>query len=165
MQSIPLKRDAVISMFGTRAGNKLLQFLLNCCQTEPAITLSFNATCAGFDANGNPTYNVVISVTYNVSISGYTALNYYISTQPFTDATLPQQTGSIVIDSITAGVPVVVENMVENNASPGSYYVVLIDNRHNYSLPTIITYPTCPDSPTVSLSVNTATTDSTAPAN
>lgn len=153
MTSIPLKRDAVISMFGTRAGNKLLQFLINCCQTEPAITLTFNATCAGLDTNGNPTYNVVASATYNVNITGYTTLFGYFSNQPFpnwtniTPATINNlniNEGNLFVNNIVASIPCVLANIVVNNLNPGTYYGMVTDNRGNYATPVTITLPACP---------------------
>ena len=151
MEQIPLKRQAVLSIFGTKLGNKLLNSLNECCQ--PNITLSCTVSCAGFDSGGNPTYNLVASVTYSTSISGYTSLIGYVSNEPFpvwtnvtsnTLNTFNLNEGTIFVADIVAGVPCVMATLsTVDGISSGTYYVMVTDNRGNYASPITITFPTC----------------------
>jgi len=153
MKSMPLKRQAVLTLFGTYLGTKLLNFLSDCC-SEPNILLSYAATCAGYDSLGNPTYEVLASIIYNKSIPGYTAMTYYFSTQPFPNAPttiiLPPgippkttDTGTFIVGAITPGVPVFVEDITIGNTAPGIYYLMVTDNRGNYSAPVTVSFPNC----------------------
>jgi len=92
-------------------------------------------------------YNLVASVTYNQNIAGYTAITFYITTQPFPNNAKPIQTGTVIASSITAGFPAVLANKVVDGGTPGTYYLFVNDNRGNYSAPITITYPYCPPSP------------------
>src|SRR5271170_6215878 len=82
-----IKQTVVNSIFGEFYGNKLANLLRDCC--APHISVNFCATCNGIDGNGDPTYNVAASIVYNMSIPGYTALTYYVSTQPLPNAATP----------------------------------------------------------------------------
>ena len=151
MESIPLKKDAVLAVFGTRAGTKLLNFLNDCCQ--PTITLSCVASCAGLDSSGNPTYNLVASVTYSTSISGYTSLIGYVSNEPFpnwgnvTNVSLNNlglNEATIFVNNIVAGVPCVMANLSGvDGIAPGTYYAMVTDNRGNYATPISFSFPAC----------------------
>jgi len=154
MESRPLKRQAVLTLFGTSLGTKLLNFLSDCC-SEPNILLTYNATCAGYDSFGNPIYNLTGSIAYNISIPGYTSLTYIFSTQPFPNAATtiilppgippkPTDTGTFIIGAITAGVPVFVEDITIGDTTPGIYYLMVTDNRGNYSVPVTVDFPKCP---------------------
>jgi hypothetical protein len=154
MESIPLKRETVLAIFGTRAGTKLLNFLNTCCQAAPAIQISVTATCAGNDGNGNPTYNITASATYNVSIAGYTTLIGYLSPQPFpdmssvTDATLNNYSvanATLFVENIIAGKPAVLANLVSGGGgiTPGTYYAMVTDTRGNFTTPISFTVPSC----------------------
>jgi len=115
MEQIPLKKQAVLAIFGTNLGTKLINSLNDCCQ--PSISISFSATCAGIDkATGEQTYDVTASATYSSTISGITTLIGYFSTQPYPNWTnvtsdtlnnLNIKEGTIFVSNITANVPVV----------------------------------------------------------
>jgi len=153
MQSTPLKREAVLAIFGTQAGTKLLNLLGACCGSQPAIQIAFTATCAGIDPKtGEQTYNVTASATYSSSIAGTTSLFGYFSTMPFPNwANITSDTlnnlnikeGTIFVGSITAGVPVVLANLTGVKLTAGTYYFEVTDNRGNYSNLLTVTVPTC----------------------
>ena len=158
MQGIPLNKNAVLAIFGTNAGNKLLNLLGACCGAQPAIQIAFTATCAGVDPkSGEQTYNVTASATYNINISGYTTLIGYFSTQPFPNWTsitsdtlnnLNLKEGTIFVGNITANVPVVFANLTGVNLNAGNYYFMVTDNRGNYATPLTVAVPNCGTSPT-----------------
>jgi hypothetical protein len=155
--SMPLKREAVLAIFGTQAGTKLLNLLGACCGSQPAIQIAFNATCAGVDPKtGEQTYNVTASATYNTSIPGITSLFGYFSTQPYpnwsniTSAVLSNfnlNEGSIFVTNIVAGVPCVLANLTGVKLTAGNYYFMVTDNRGNYSNLLTVTVPNCASSP------------------
>ena len=153
MESTPLKRQTVLAIFGTYLGTKLLNSLTGCC-SQPNILLSYTAACAGFDSFGNPIYNLAGSIAYNISIPGYTALTYIFSTQPFPNAATtvilppsvppkPSDTGTFIVGAVTAGAAVFFENLIVGNTTPGNYYIMVTDNRGNYSVPVTVIFPNC----------------------
>ncbi len=153
MQSTPLKREAVLAIFGTQAGNKLFNLLGTCCNSQPAIQIAFNATCAGIDkATGEQTYNVTASAIYNTSIPGITSLFGYFSNAPFpnwsnvTSDTLNNlniKEATIFVSNIVAGVPIVLASLTGVKLNAGSYFFMLTDNRGSYSNLLTVTVPTC----------------------
>ena len=151
MEQIPLKKQAVLSIFGTKLGTKLLNSLNDCCQ--PNINLTFTATCAGIDPiTGDQTYDVKASATYNTNIAGYTTLIGYVSNQPFPDWTnvtsdtlnnLNITDGTIFVSNIEAGVPCVVANLTGVNLTAGDFYFMITDNRGNFAAPLTVSIPNC----------------------
>ena len=157
MQSTPLKREAVLAIFGTQAGTKLLNMLGTCCNSQPAIQIAFSATCAGLDPKtGEQTYNVTASATYSTNIPGITSLFGYFSTQPFSNWTnvtsdtlnnLNIKEATIFVSNIVAGVPIVLASLTGVKLNAGSYFFMLTDNRGNYSNLLTVTVPNCASSP------------------
>ena len=154
MQSTPLKRQAVLAIFGTQAGTKLLNMLNTCCSSQPAIKIAFNALCNEIDpVTDIQTYNVTASATYNTNIPGYTTLIGYVSTAPFPDWTqvsnevldnLDVSNALIEVKNITANSPVFFANLVFNKElTVGTYYAMVTDNRGNYSNLLTFTIPNC----------------------
>src|ERR1017187_5927375 len=127
------KETAVNAIFGGYATKKLKSWLSDCCQ--PHISVAFAATCAGVDPMGNPLYNISASVTYNLNITGYTAISYYAYNQPITNSTLPKNSGTFIVSNIVAGVPIIVGSGIVDNPAPGTYYLMVADNKGNYSAP------------------------------
>ena len=150
---MPLKREAVLALFGTQAGTKLLNLLGACCGSQPAIQIAFNATCAGLDLKtGEQTYNITASAIYNITIPGITTLIGYFSTQPFpvltnvTSDTLNNlniKEGTIFVSDIAAGVPCVLANLTGVKLTAGTYYFEVTDNRGNFSNLLAVTVPNC----------------------
>ena len=148
-----IKKQQVYSIFGNYFGNKLINSLTNCCPSTPSISLTFNASCDGYDDKGNLTYNVMASATYNQSISGNTTITGFFSDQPIpnwttvTSAVLDNFNmfeQSIFVPDIQAGIPCVVANLQIKHMNPGTYYGMVTDNRGNYAAPITITFPVCP---------------------
>jgi len=160
MEQISLKKQAVLAIFGTNFGTKLLNSLNDCCQ--PNINLNFTATCAGTDPKtGEQTYNVTASATYSSTIPGITTLIGYFSTQPYPNWTnvtsdtlnnLNIKEGTIFVNNILAGVPCVLANLTGVKLTAGTYYFMVTDNRSNYSNALIVTVPNCGSSSATSAS-------------
>jgi hypothetical protein len=154
MEQIPLKKQAVLAIFGTSFGTKLLNSLNDCCQ--PNVSISFSVTCAGVDPkSGEQTYNVTASATYSSTIPGITTLIGYFSTQPFPNWTnitsdtlnnLNIKEGAIFVNNIAAGVPCVLANLTGVKLTAGNYYFMVTDNRGNYSNLLTVTVPNCASS-------------------
>ena len=165
---MPLKREAVLAIFGTQAGTKLLNMLGACCGSQPAIQIAVNATCAGVDPkSGEQTYNVTASATYNTSIPGITSLFGYFSSQPYpnwsnvTTAVLNNfnlNEASIFVGNITANVPVVLANLTGVKLTAGTYFFMLTDNRGNYSNLLTVTVPNCATSSPITPASSTTST-------
>ncbi len=152
MQS-QIKKQPILALFGQKYGTQLINSLTSCCPSTPAISLTFNATCAGYDDKGNLTYNVTATATYNQSISGYTTLTGFFADQPIpnwtnvTTAVLDNFNmfeQSIFVPDIQAGIPCVVAHLQIKHMTAGTYYGMVSDNRGNFATPITITFPECP---------------------
>ena len=154
MQGIPLNKNALFSILGTNLGGKLLNLLGACCGSQPAIQIALNATCGAIDPKtGNQSYNVTATASYNISIPGYTTLIGYLSNEPLpnwtavTNATLDNlnlNTGTIIVNNIVAGAPVVSANLTANKGlTAGTYWALLTDNHGNFSNMLTVIIPNC----------------------
>lgn len=110
MQNIPIKREAVLAIFGNNFGKKLLNWLnpcnpsfceaVNACNASQPFNIGIDIECAG-----KGELAITFSTTYNINIAGFTSLQYFQSSidPTISPIILTSKFASEVIFNITAG--------------------------------------------------------------
>jgi len=141
MLEASLKREAVLSLFGTKMGTKLLNFLNVCCQQS--FTIGITVACSPADPLGNAVAS--FTVLYDNNVPGLTSITYFASNEPF-DGNL-----MMVKDKFAFGV---VQDVVGGKTYESTLritsslsqivYIIAVDSHGNYSNQIALPLVVCP---------------------
>lgn len=145
-----LKKQAVLALFGSDSGTKLINWLNPCCPAFCEAVTDCNASqpfAIGANLQCIPTeqMNVTLSVTYNQNITGITSVDFIATTtDPTIGPTLVNDTFSgLLIPSATSGVTYTA-SFITGSGTGQTRYIIGVDSHGNYSNVLTVVIPSCP---------------------